>query len=85
MRNRIHAELLRLARKEGVTGNVARLDPAPGHVEIASNISTYREQVTRELSAMAKLGLIKRPKKHVLVILDVERLERMVAEVRRSA
>jgi CRP-like cAMP-binding protein len=85
VRNRLHAELLRLARRAGVADNVARLDPAPGHAEIASNISTYREQVTRELSAMERQGLIKRLRKtHVLVILDVGRLERIVAEVRRA-
>lgn len=84
VQNRVHAELLRLARQAGVIGNVAHIDPAPKHADIASQISTYREQVTRELSAMAKLGLIERSG-HALVIPDVARLERLVAEVRRSA
>ena len=64
-------------------GNTARIDPAPRHAEIASNISTYREQVTRELSAMAKQGLVRRAGR-ALVIPDVERLEKIVSEVRRS-
>jgi CRP/FNR family transcriptional regulator, cyclic AMP receptor protein len=84
VQNRVHAELLRLARHAGVKDNAARLDPAPGHVEIASNISTYREQVTREISAMVKQGLIKRSGR-ALVIPDVERLERIVSSMRRSA
>ena len=84
VQNRVHAELLRLARQAGVEGNTARIDPAPKHTEIANHISTYREQVTRELSAMAKQGLVQRSG-GALVIPNVERLERIVVEVRRSA
>ena len=82
VQNRLHAELLRLARQAGIAGNVARIDPAPRHAEIAGHISTYREQVTRELSAMVKQGLIQRSG-GALVIRDVKRLERVVAEARR--
>ena len=82
VQNRVHAELLRLAREAGVTDNRATIDPAPTHVDIASRVSTYREQVTREISAMVKDGLVQRAD-HALLVPDVERLERMVAEVRR--
>jgi CRP/FNR family cyclic AMP-dependent transcriptional regulator len=81
VQNRVHAEVLRLARLTGVKANVARIDPAPRHAEIASQVSTYREQVTRELSAMAKQGLVQHAGR-ALVIPDVSRLERIVAEVR---
>ena len=84
VQNRLHAELLRLARQAGVEGNMACIDPAPKHAEIAGHISTYREQVTRELSAMAKQGLIHRSG-GALVIPDVERLEKIVSEVRHAA
>jgi CRP-like cAMP-binding protein len=84
VQNRVHAELLRLAKQAGVQGNVARIDPAPKHSDIAGKVSTYREQVTRELSTMAKQGLVERAH-GALVIPDVARLERIVAEVRRSA
>lgn len=83
VQNRVHAELLRLAREAGVKANTARIDPAPKHSEIASQVSTYREQVTRELSAMARQGLVQRSGR-ALVIADVGRLEKIVAEVRRS-
>ncbi len=83
VQNRVHAELLRLARLAGVKANVARIDPAPRHTEIASQVSTYREQVTRELSAMVKQGLVQRAG-HALVIPDFDRLEKIVAAVRRS-
>jgi CRP-like cAMP-binding protein len=84
VQNRVHAELLRLARQAGVRGNAARIDPAPKHTDIANHISTYREQVTRELSALAKRGLVHRSG-GALVIPNVELLEKMVSEVRRSA
>jgi CRP/FNR family transcriptional regulator, cyclic AMP receptor protein len=83
VRQRLLAELLRLAKGAGVDGNRACLDPAPKHADMASNISTYREQVTRELSAVAKQGLIQRTGS-ALTIPDVERLERIVANMRRS-
>jgi len=84
VQNRVHAELLRLARVAGVSGNAARIDPAPKHTDVASQISTYREQVTREISALVKQGLVRRDGR-ALVIPDVARLQRLVAEVRGSA
>ena len=83
VQNRVHAEVLRLARLTGVKANAACIDPAPKHAEIASQVSTYREQVTRELSAMVKQGLVQHSG-HALVIPDVSRLEKIVAEVRHS-
>ena len=84
VQNRVHAEILRLAKQSGVRDNTARIDPAPKHADIAGHISTYREQVTRELSAMVKQGLVERSGA-ALVVPDVARLERMVSEVRGSA
>ncbi|MCC7484950.1 MAG: Crp/Fnr family transcriptional regulator [Burkholderiales bacterium] len=83
VQNRLHAELLRLAHRAGVAGNSARIDPVPKHAEIAATISTYREQVTRELSAMAKQGLVRRSGS-ALVIPDVARLETIVSAVNRA-
>ena len=83
VQNRLHAEVLRLARQAGIENNTARIDPAPKHTDIAGQISTYREQVTRELSEMVKQGLLERSGR-ALVVPDVARLERIVSEVRRS-
>ena len=83
VQNRVHAEVLRRAMLTGVKANAARIDPAPKHAEIASQVSTYREQVTRELSAMVKQGLVQHSG-HALVIPDVSRLEKIVAEVPHS-
>lgn len=84
VQNRVQAELLRMAREAGVQSNRARLDPAPKHSDIASKVGSYREQVTRELSAMTKQGLLQRAGR-ALLIADVARLEQIVAAVRRSA
>lgn len=85
VQNRIHAELLRLASAAGVSANAARIDPAPTHAEIASRVSTNREQVSRELSALMKSGLLAKDGGSALRVVDVQRLERMVADVRAEA
>lgn len=84
VQNRIHAELLRLARATGEGGNRVRIDPAPKHADIASQVSTYREQVTRELSALTRQGLLEKDGS-ALVLTDVAKLERIVEEVRLEA
>lgn len=80
VRNRVHAELLRLAQGPSAQGNTAVISPAPTHADIASRISTGRETVTRELGALARDGLIER-KGSSLVVRDIARLERMVHDV----
>src|ERR1051325_5372358 len=60
VQNRIHAELLRPARAAGVEPTRPRLEPGPKHADIASQVSTYREQVTRELSALARAGILEK-------------------------
>lgn len=68
--SRIHAELLRRAYAAGVDGNTARIEPVPTHAEIAARVSTTREAVTRELSAMARSGALSR-EKDALIVNDV--------------
>ncbi len=82
--HRLHVELLRLAREAGVRGNRARLDPAPKHADLASQVSTYREQVTRELSSLARSRIVAK-EGSALVILDVARLEKMIEQTRAGA
>ncbi|HSH89169.1 MAG TPA: Crp/Fnr family transcriptional regulator [Ramlibacter sp.] len=77
--HRVQSELLRLARQSGSQGNVASIDPAPTHAEIADQVSTRREQVTRELSALAKRGLLEK-KGTSLVVTDLYELERLLGE-----
>jgi CRP-like cAMP-binding protein len=80
VKNRIHAELLRLAREHMRDENSAAINPAPTHGEIASRVSTHREAVTRELNHLTQIGLIER-RRGSLTVLDVGRLARLVEDV----
>lgn len=55
---RIVIELLRLAREAAGTANEATIAPAPRHIDLADRLCMSREQVTRELRRLARLGLV---------------------------
>ena len=80
VKNRVHAELLRLARDHMEGENTAVISPLPTHAEIAARVSTTREAVTRELNALERAGLIER-RGGTLIIPDFARLARTVEEV----
>lgn len=79
-KNRLHAELLRLAREHMREDNSAAISPIPTHTDIGQRITSHREAVTRELSAMTRAGLVDR-QGSALVVPDVKRLEHLVKEV----
>lgn len=82
--NRVHAELLRLARTTtpaGTKSNTAEISPIPVHSDIASRVSTTRETVARVLSDLARDNLVER-RANALVIHDLRRLRQMVEDVR---
>lgn len=81
VRSRVWLEVLRLARLAGVQSNASRIEHAPTHREIASQVGTSREEVTRELSRLVRKGLLARAGR-ALVLCDVAALERLVAEIR---
>ncbi len=81
VKNRIHAELLRLANKHMQDENNAVTSPAPTHADIASRVSTHREAVTREMSHLGQIGVIER-RSGTLVVCDTAKLTQMVEEVR---
>jgi len=83
VRNRIHAELLRLAQRKMKDGKTAVLSPAPTHADIASRVSTHREAVTREFNHLAQIGLLER-RTGALLVTDVPELARIVEEVRHE-
>jgi CRP-like cAMP-binding protein len=60
VQNRIHAEFLRLAAEAGEQQNSVLLSPAPSLSDIANRISTHREAVSREISRLAAMGLLRR-------------------------
>ena len=80
VRNRIQAELLRLARDDAPDQNTAIISPAPTHAEIASRVSTHREAVTRELNDLARAGVIEQHGR-VLIIRNIGQLARLVKEI----
>jgi hypothetical protein len=77
-RQRVHAELLRLAeRAEPVGETGALIRPAPTHAAIATRISTQRETVSREMSTLARMGLLER-RDGALLVRDLGALEALV-------
>lgn len=83
VRNRIQAELLRMAREKGIKGNRAVIAPSPKHADIASRVSTNREEVTREFGHLSREKILER-RRGELAILDVQRLADMVDKVREQ-
>jgi CRP-like cAMP-binding protein len=71
VRKRLIRELLRLA---GDQGGKAFVTPAPTHFALAAMISTHPEAVSREMSSLAKRGLIeKRGARLILLEPDILR------------
>jgi len=83
VKNRIHAELLRLARNGHRKGTAFSITPAATHAEIASQVSTHREAVTRELGWLRRQGMLRREGKSLLIV-DIRKLEQMVRDVREA-
>lgn len=81
VKNRVHAELLRLAREHMRDEHSAEIRPAPIHADIANRVCTHREAVSRELSELQRAGLVER-RGGALLIHDIPRLTRMVTQVR---
>ena len=79
--NRVQAEILRLAKLAPRKGKSARVAIAPTHAEIASRISSHREAVTRALNQLARMGIIERQGR-ALIVKDIDRLATMVREVK---
>lgn len=82
VRNRIHAEIYRLALKQVDGKQVeensnAHIRPIPRHSQIASRVSTSREAVARELSYLAKIGVLRRTSSE-LEVTDLDRLKTMI-------
>jgi CRP-like cAMP-binding protein len=84
--NRVHAELLRLARRTNKeAGNrdaaSAVLKPIPVHGDIASRVSTTRETVARVLGDLGRQGIVHR-EGDALRVVDLHKLEEMVLQFR---
>ena len=77
VRQRLRAELLRLAKLDAI--DTAGIDPVPTHAELASRISTHREAVSREMAWLEGKGLIVKKGKS-LAIPSVARIRSLIEE-----
>jgi CRP/FNR family transcriptional regulator, cyclic AMP receptor protein len=78
VQNRIRAEVLRQAQAAvEPDSDFAKLEPAPRHADLAAQVGTTREQVTRELSALTRQGLLQKTGRALLVT-DLHRLQDLV-------
>lgn len=78
VRKRLIRELLRLAQAPADPDGLARIRPAPTHSEIAASISTHREAVSREMSALSKRKLVEK-RDGALVLRDIRALQALAA------
>ena len=76
-RSRVRAHLLRLARQAGVQGNRAEISPVPVQSDLADQLATHREMVSREMSALTRAGILER-RQDALLVHDVRRLRALV-------
>ena len=77
--NRVHSELLRIAKIDDDDDNMAIITPIMTHSDIAARASTTRETVSRVLSNLARIRILERGKK-ALRVLDVDRLTNMIED-----
>ena len=78
-RQRLYAELLRLARVPAAGRGHPTVSPPPTHAELAARVSSHREAITRELNALDRGGLIER-RRGAIILLDADRLRGMISE-----
>lgn len=81
---RLHTEVLRLALDASNATNIACIDPAPRHGDIAAAIGTSREQVSRGFSRLSEDGLVLRAH-DTLEVPDVGALVALVRRDRENA
>lgn len=72
-RDRLVQELLRMAAEAGGGDGRVVLQPSPTHYDLAMRISTHREAVSREMSKLARQGLVEKQSK-TLIIVSVDAL-----------
>jgi CRP/FNR family transcriptional regulator, cyclic AMP receptor protein len=80
--NRIHAELLRLARAVDPVSNAVTIERMPTRKDFAARISCNPEAVSREYTVLVRTGILDdKMKGRARRVLDVGRLEEMVKRV----
>ena len=80
VKSRVHAELIRMAEQCVAEDDTATISSLPPQEEIANRVCARREAVSRELTDLARRGLIERSR-NSLKIHDFSRLTEMVNSV----
>jgi CRP/FNR family transcriptional regulator, cyclic AMP receptor protein len=83
LKHRLYAELLRMACPRQGMADQRAITPPPLHHVLAARIGCLREQVTRELSALAGEGLIEKTR-GALILLQSHVLEERLVETTRE-
>lgn len=80
VKNRIQAELLRLARREAVSGEWGRIARLPTDTELGNRISTTREAVNREINRLVEVGIARRGGQPRELTCNLQALQQLVDE-----
>jgi len=83
LKHRLYSELLRMAHPRQGKPDERAVTPPPYHHVLAARIGCRREQVTRELLALAGEGLIEKTR-GALILLQPQELEKRLDEARRE-
>lgn len=83
LKHRLYSELLRMAHPRLGRPEQRALTPPPLHHVLAARIGCRREQVTRELSALADEGLIEKTR-GALILVQPQILEKRLGEALRE-
>jgi len=67
VRQRLRAELLRLAKPSQASSDAAAIASLPTHAELASRISTHREAVSREMAWLESQGLTAKQGRNLII------------------
>lgn len=78
-KHRLYAELLRLSQPRSGHPGQRVVSPPPFHHDLAARIGCRREAVSRELSALEKVGLVAKTR-GALAIVDPDELNRRISE-----
>jgi CRP-like cAMP-binding protein len=78
VRGRLQCELLRLAGGAVQLGDEIIIEPAPTHAELAARIGSQRESVSRELSYLSDLNILRQGRRKLTLV----SLHRLVDELR---
>lgn len=70
-RDRVRLEVVRLARRNMLDAGTGLIEHPPTHADLAAQVGSHREEVTREMSSLKQLKLIEKNGNALLVRVDL--------------